>query len=211
MGTSKLMGERLMTATDAVQRGKAPIFVSTRFGNVLGSRGSVIPLFIRQIAAGGPITLTHPDMTRFIMTLRDAVRLVMNSVFLAEGGEVFVTKMPVVRIEDLAQVMRQELAPRFGYRPEDVPIEVVGLKPGEKLYEELLNEEETRRSVELDDYFVVLPAFKSLYREVDYSYLRSKPVGIEEPYNSAVETPLSREELRQYLQEHQLLDIEEQR
>jgi FlaA1/EpsC-like NDP-sugar epimerase len=210
MGTSKLMGERLMTATNAVQRGKAPIFVSTRFGNVLGSRGSVIPLFKRQIAMGGPITLTDPAMTRFIMTLKDAVRLVMNSVFMAEGGEVFVTKMPVVRIEDLAQIMRQELAPRFGFRPEDVPIEVVGLKPGEKLYEELLNEEETRRSVELDDYFVVLPAFKSLYREVDYSYLGSKPVGIEKPYNSAVETPLSYEELRGYLLEHQLLDIEVQ-
>jgi FlaA1/EpsC-like NDP-sugar epimerase len=135
----------------------------------------------------------------------------MNSVFMAEGGEVFVTKMPVVRIEDLARVMRQELAPRFGFKPEDVPIEVVGLKPGEKLYEELLNEEETRRSVELDDYFVVLPAFKSLYREVEYSYLGAKPVGIEEPYNSAVETPLSYEELRGYLIEHNLLDIEEQR
>ena len=208
MGTSKLMGERLMTATNARQRGSTPIFASTRFGNVLGSRGSVIPLFKRQIAMGGPLTLTDPDMTRFIMTLKDAVRLVMNSVFMAEGGEVFVTKMPVVRIEDLAHVMREELAPRHGLNSEDIPIEVVGLKPGEKLYEELLNEEETRRAVDLDDYYVVLPAFKSLYRKLDYTYLNASPVGIEKPYNSRVETALSREELRNYLIDHQLLDIE---
>ena len=78
MGTSKLMGERLMTAANAHRRGIGPIFASTRFGNVLGSRGSVIPLFQRQIQQGGPITLTDPEMTRFIMTLREAVRLVME-------------------------------------------------------------------------------------------------------------------------------------
>lgn len=210
MGTSKLMGERLMTATHAFQRGEAPIFASTRFGNVLGSRGSVLPLFKRQIAAGGPLTITHPAMTRFIMTLKGAVRLVMNSVFIAEGGEVFVTKMPAVRIEDLAYVMREELGRHYGYRPNDIPIEVIGVKPGEKLYEELLNEEETRRSVELDDYYVVLPAFKALYKEVTYSYLGSNPAGIEKSYNSAVEKPLSRDQLRAYLIEHNLMETEEQ-
>ncbi|MCB0107427.1 MAG: polysaccharide biosynthesis protein, partial [Caldilineaceae bacterium] len=95
MGTSKLMGERLMTAANATRRGDFPIFASTRFGNVLGSRGSVIPLFKRQIEQGGPVTLTDERMTRFIMTLEEAVQLVMESTFLARGGEVFVTKMPV--------------------------------------------------------------------------------------------------------------------
>ena len=85
MGTSKLMGERLITSANAVRHNGKPIFASTRFGNVLGSRGSVIPLFARQIAGGGPVTLTDPQMTRFIMTLQDAVRLVMDSVFLACG------------------------------------------------------------------------------------------------------------------------------
>ena len=111
MGTSKLMGERLMTAANAHRRAGGPIFASTRFGNVLGSRGSVIPLFMRQISRGGPVTLTDPEMTRFIMTLREAVHLVMESTFLARGGEVFVTKMPIARIQDLAKVMVKTLAP----------------------------------------------------------------------------------------------------
>lgn len=206
MGTSKLMGERLITAANASRRGETPVFVSTRFGNVLGSRGSVIPLFMRQIAAGGPVTLTDPDMTRFIMTLREAVRLVMESAALARGGEAFVTKMPVARIEDLARVMIEECAAGFGRRPEDIEVRVIGTKPGEKLYEELMNTEETRRAIELERYFVVKPAFKSLHHEVDYTYPGMRPDVVENPYNSAVEPALSREQLRTYLRNTDLLD-----
>ncbi len=210
MGTSKLMGERLITAANALRYdANDPIFASTRFGNVLGSRGSVIPLFRKQIAAGGPVTLTHPEMTRFIMTLKEAVHLVMESVFLANGGEVFVTKMPVVRIQDLAQVMIEELAPRAGYKPEDIEVKVIGQKSGEKLYEELMNDEETRRTAELEKYFVVTPAFDCVYEEISYSYPDMGEIGIEEPYNSAHATPLSVEELRTYLIEHNLLEEEE--
>lgn len=205
MGTSKLMGERLMTAANAMRRGHGPIFASTRFGNVLGSRGSVIPLFRRQIAQGGPVTLTDRRMTRFIMTLKAAVRLVMDSTFLAHGGEVFVTKMPVARIEDLASVMIQELAPDYGFAPMDITTEVIGSKPGEKLYEELMNDEETRRTVELPNYFVVLPAFKSVYENIDYAYPNMGELGVDRPYNSSVEPALDQEALRQYLKEHGLL------
>ena len=122
---------------------------------MLGSRGSVIPLFQRQIADGGPVTITDRAMTRFIMTLEEAVRLVLGSAFLARGGEVFVTKMPVLRIADLATAMINGLAPRHGYRPGDIAIEIIGTRPGEKLYEELLNDEETRRTIETDDYFII--------------------------------------------------------
>lgn len=198
MGTSKLMGERLMSAADGYRRDARPVFASTRFGNVLGSRGSVIPLFRRQIAAGGPVTLTHPGMTRFIMTLAEAVRLVTESTFLARGGEVFVTKMPVARISDLAEVMIEELAPKVGRDPGSVRIEVVGAKPGEKMYEELLNDEEIRRVRELPSYFVVLPAF-TLHDSVAYSYPGMLGSSVERPYNSALETPMSREELREFL------------
>lgn len=205
MGTSKLMGERLFTAADLRHRGKEPIFASTRFGNVLGSRGSVIPLFHRQIQAGGPVTLTDPDMTRFIMTLEEAVRLVMDSVFLARGGEVFVTKMPVVRIQDLAEVMVEELAPEYGHDPADVAVQVVGSRPGEKLYEELLNEEEVRRAVEYDRYFIVNPAVPPVPDEPVQPSLPEGAVPVTRAYNSAGETPMSREELRAYLRSHGLL------
>ncbi len=205
MGTSKLMGERLMTAANALRKGDGPIFASTRFGNVLGSRGSVIPLFNQQIAKGGPVTLTDPLMTRFIMTLQEAVKLVMDSTFLACGGEVFVTKMPVVRIADLAKVMIEELAPRHGYTPDEIEVKVIGSKPGEKLYEELLNDEETRRTVELPRFFVVQPAFKAVYKTIDYVYPKMRQAGVDRPYNSSVEPAMTIPKLQDFLLAHQLL------
>lgn len=206
MGTSKLMGERLMTAADAHQRGKGTIFASTRFGNVLGSRGSVIPIFQQQIAEGGPLTLTDPEMTRFIMTLSQAVRLVMESTFMAKGGEVFVTKMPVVRIIDLARAMINILAPQYGYAPDEIDMVEIGSKPGEKLYEELMNDEEVRRTVELERYFAVLPAFRSVYEDVNYDYADMYDTDVTNPYNSSVEETMSLDEVHQYLLEHKVLE-----
>jgi FlaA1/EpsC-like NDP-sugar epimerase len=206
MGTTKLMGERLVTAANAHRRQQhETVFASTRFGNILGSRGSVIPLFKRQIAKGGPVTVTDNAMTRFIMTLHDAVSLVLESTFMARGGEVFVTKMPVIRVVDLAAVMIEELAPRHGLRPSDIPVEIIGSKPGEKMYEELMNEEEVRRTIELERFFVVLPAFKGIYQNIDYDYGR---IGgeVSRPYNSAVEAPMSREALRTYLIDNGLFE-----
>ncbi len=206
MGTSKLMGERLITAANSLRRGGGPVYASTRFGNVLGSRGSVIPLFRRQIVAGGPVTLTDSAMTRFIMTLEEAVKLVLETVFLAKGGEVFVTKMHVVRIEDLAEIMIEEMAARCGHDPKRIEVKIIGLKSGEKLYEELMNEEETRRTIEFNNYFVILPAFKSVYENIEYTCEGTKEgTGIGRPYNSAVETAMDREMLRTYLNLHQLL------
>lgn len=199
MGTSKLMGERLMTAANALRRSHRPVFAASRFGNVLGSRGSVVPLFAQQIARGGPVTLTHPEMTRFIMTLSGAVKLVMEAVFLAQGGEVFVTKMPVARIQDLASVMIAEMAPRWGHRPQDIPIETIGTIPGEKLYEELMNQEETRRTIELERYFVVLPALRAVYNQSGDSYADSQSAYRGEAYNSSNVTPMTPAELRAYM------------
>lgn len=211
MGTTKLMGERLITAANAHGRRGGTIFASTRFGNVLGSRGSVIPLFRRQIENGGPVTLTDPEMTRFIMTLQDAVRLVMDSVFLAQGGEVFVTKMPIARIEDLAKLMIGELASCHGHDPESIRIATIGCKPGEKLYEELMNGEETRRTIELSKYFVVVPAFTSVYEEIRYDYEGVLRRGVENPYNSSVEASLSMDQLHDYLRNSGLLSSGEKK
>jgi len=205
MGTSKLMGERLMTAANSNMRDTGSIFASTRFGNVLGSRGSVIPIFREQIRQGGPITLTDPDMTRFIMSIKEAVRLVIDSAAFARGGEVFVTKMPVSRIEDLADVMIEELATFYGHNPEDLSINVIGTKPGEKMYEELMSGEETRRAWELERYFVILPAFTSPYRNVVYRYQDLKSKLVTNPYHSANEKPLAKVELRAFLKENNLI------
>lgn len=205
MGTSKLMGERLMTAANSNQRQGNTIFAATRFGNVLGSRGSVIPIFREQIRRGGPVTLTASEMTRFIMSIQEAVRLVVDSAMLACGGEVFVTKMPIIRILDLAKVMIRKLAPVYGHDPDDIKTKVIGIKPGEKMYEELMSHEETRRSLELERYFVVMPAFTALYRNITYQYEGVRSETVDNPYNSANEKPLNHETLSRFLIENNLL------
>ncbi|MBW2455345.1 MAG: SDR family NAD(P)-dependent oxidoreductase, partial [Deltaproteobacteria bacterium] len=195
MGTSKLMGERLMTGASAACRDGGPVFASCRFGNVVGSHGSVVPLFRQQIEAGGPVTVTDPTMTRFIMSRQQAAQLVLDSTLLAKGGEAFVTKMPVICIADLAAVMVDELAPQAGYDPKAIPIEIIGPRPGEKMYEELMNSEELRRLVELERYYVVLPAFRALHREIDYRYDGMREVQGDRPYTSLRESPMTRDEI----------------
>jgi len=209
MGTSKLMGERLITAANSNLRTQGPVFTSARFGNVLGSRGSVIPIFSDQIRRGGPVTVTDREMTRFIMSIEEAVQLIINAGELSRGGEVFVTKMPAIRIKDLAEVMIRELAPGYGRKPEDIKIQIIGHKAGEKMYEELMNIEETRRSWELERYFVVLPAFTDLYREIVYEYPDIKSREVTRSYQSDNEEPLSKDQLAAFLKENNILTYPE--
>jgi FlaA1/EpsC-like NDP-sugar epimerase len=199
MGTTKLMGERLMTAANSSKRENGPIFTSTRFGNVLGSNGSVVPIFRNQIENGGPVTLTDKNMTRFVMSVEEAVELVLNSVIEAKGGEVFVTKMPVMRIEDLAIAMIQELC------AEEMEIDEIGSKPGEKLYEELMSDEETRRTIELDQFFSVLPAFRGIYNDINYNYSTIVSELVEDPYVSERQISLTIKEVKDFLRDNKLL------
>jgi FlaA1/EpsC-like NDP-sugar epimerase len=114
--------------------------------------------------------------------------------------------MPVARVADIAAVMIETLSPQYGHRPSDIALQVVGTKPGEKMYEELMNEEEVRRTLELKRFFAVLPAFQSIYQSIKYEYEGHIGGEVTNPYNSAVEPALSTGELRTYLQDNGLLD-----
>lgn len=194
-----------MTAANSNKRGKGPIFTSTRFGNVLGSNGSVIPIFHRQIAKGGPLTLTHKEMTRFVMSIQESVRLVLASAEEAKGGEVFVTKMPVVRINDLATAMIEEITPIYNKKPEDIEIIEIGTKPGEKLYEELMSLEETRRTIELEQFFSIMPAFRGIYHDINYNYPTISTTIVTDPYVSEQQQPLTVTEIKKFLKDNALL------
>ncbi|MFW6014459.1 MAG: polysaccharide biosynthesis protein [Candidatus Nanoarchaeia archaeon] len=205
MGTSKLMGERIVTATNSRKHGQKTIFCSTRFGNVIGSRGSVFLVFKKQIKRGGPITLTDRKMSRFVMTIPESVKLILEASVMAEGGEVFVTKMPVMRIEDLAYAMRDIFAPVYGYKPEDIEIEETGSKPGEKLYEELMSDEEIKRAYEYDRLFSILPAFRAEYEKIPYNHTQNGKK-VNKAYNSANEEPFSIDDIKDYLKKHKLVE-----
>lgn len=202
MGTSKLMGERLVTAANNYAKGADIAFSSTRFGNVLASRGSVIQAFYQQIKGGGPIRLTAEEMTRFIMTIEESVRLVLAAGRLARGGEIFVPKMQVIRIIDLAKVMIEMFAPKFGFDPKDIDIKVVGARPGEKYYEELMTGEEATRAIELEDLFSILPSFTPLYKDIEYNYSGKTWERVEDAYDSENQPCLGLDELKRYLQEN---------
>lgn len=198
MGATKLLAEKLMTAANYYKGGRDCIFSSVRFGNVIGSRGSVIPLFYEQIKSGGPITITEPTMTRFMMSISQAIELMFRSVEIAQGGEVFIFKMPVINIADLAAVLIEELAPRYGNRPEDIGIEIIGIKPGEKMYEELMTEDEAARSLEREDMFIITPEIENTLFNFDESAYNAVPIRSKD-YVSRDVKPLTKDEIKAIL------------
>src|SRR4051794_13615253 len=146
MGASKLLAEKLVSAATNYRGPRATRFASVRFGNVLGSRGSALELFFRQIAAGGPVTVTDPEMTRFVMSTDRAVELAIRAAEVARGGEVFVFKMPAARLADLVAAAMAVVAPAHGLDPAAIATESIEPRPGEKPYEELMTEDESRRA-----------------------------------------------------------------
>jgi len=203
MGASKLLGERL--ALSANRRNGITLITCTRFGNVAGSRGSVLPLFREQIIKQGRLTLTSAAMTRFFMTQALAVRLVIESLIHAKGGDVFIPKMSAVAITDLATVMIRLLAPVGGRLAEEVQIDVTGPRPGEKLYEELLSEDEADRAISVGAYLIVPPQQgKGRGETATYPGLGSQ-TRPRQSYASNRELPLTQSEIEAFLKDNALL------
>ncbi|WP_068776165.1 nucleoside-diphosphate sugar epimerase/dehydratase [Paenibacillus sp. FJAT-26967] len=175
MGTTKRIAEMLVQSLNATS---TTVFAAVRFGNVLGSRGSVIPRFKQQIRSGGPVTVTHPDMIRYFMTIPEAVQLVIQAGAIAKGGEVFILDMGApVKISDLAR----DLIRLSGFEPEvDIQIEYSGVRPGEKLFEELLTSEEGISSTKHNRIFIGKPT--SLQRSyLEFEIKKLDKVMKEEP------------------------------
>ena len=153
MGATKLLGEKIIA--NAAISGEKTRFCSVRFGNVLGSVGSVIPVFEKQIREGDTITVTSKEMTRFFMGVDDAVKLVLEAASLARLGEIFILKMRPLKIIDLAEGIVEELAPRHGKNPKNMKYKVIGLRPGEKIHEPLITTEESKYMTEERGMFVL--------------------------------------------------------
>lgn len=197
MGASKLLAEKLVTAAANYRGAHATTFASVRFGNVLGSRGSAIELFAAQIAAGGPVTVTDPEMTRFVMSTEEAVRLCLEAAGRALGGEVFVFKMPAARLGDLVAAAIEVLAPRHGRDPRTIETVRIAPRAGEKTYEELMTEEESGRARDVGEMYAVLPSIEVLPAVRDaYSAADPAPVGA---YRSEAAELLSRAEVEALL------------
>lgn len=198
-GASKLLGEKMIIAANLSKGPSETRFSAVRFGNVMGSRGSVLPRFIKQLGQNNEITVTKTDMTRFIMFPQDAVELLIKATEMAVGGEVFVLKMMPIRLGDLAELVLENYRERY---PNAKMVEI-GLFEGEKLYEELLSLEEIERTVDVGDLFMIIPSYRELSAnfKMDYDHLGHIEKG---EINSKEAQPLSKEELRHLLEEHNL-------
>jgi FlaA1/EpsC-like NDP-sugar epimerase len=192
MGATKLLSERLVTAANTYKGSRDTRFGCVRFGNVLGSAGSVVSTFMDQIRQGGPITVTNPEMTRFIMPIDGAAELVLTAHERLTSGEVFVLKMNALRIGDLAETMIEQYAPEFGHDPERIDIDVVGARPAERIHEKLISADESVNARELERLFVILPHIDIQgYDPADYSDARS----VDGEYTSADREPLEKDEI----------------
>jgi FlaA1/EpsC-like NDP-sugar epimerase len=195
MGATKLLAERLSVSANYSQ-GSDTIFTSVRFGNVLGSRGSVIPLFKKQILENRRITITNKDMTRFMMSIKDAASLLLEAGRIAKGGEVFVLKMPVMRLSDIAEIVIEETCSKYGIDPSTVRVDEIGLRVGEKMFEELMTIEESEYAYEYAKmYSIVSPFMHGRTCEISNSCEKA-PIQV---YSSHDKKPLEKEAVRKLI------------
>lgn len=196
MGATKLLAERLVISSNSYRGKRKTALACVRFGNVLDSKGSVIPIFRRQIEMGGPVTVTDPDMTRFVMSVSDAVDLMLYATRISAGGELFIFKMPAFRLIDLAQVMIEQLSGNYEIDPKNVSIKIIGKRAGESLHEELLTSEEAARVIDEEKLMIVKP---------NVSEDNGPRQITKEVYNSENADKLSKKQLEELLRANQVI------
>lgn len=205
MGVSKLMGEKLMISGNYYRGDHNIRFSSVRFGNVIGSNGSVIDLWKKQIEKNREITVTEPDMMRYILPNAKAVDLVLKAATINKGGEVFLFKMPAVKLKDLADAFVEKYTAKLGINPNSIKRKIIGLKPGEKMYEELMTEEESYRCLETDDMYIILPQIKELFvKNHEFAFSNAKKAG-KRQYTSDDTKLLTKKQIKSILTEENLL------
>jgi UDP-N-acetylglucosamine 4,6-dehydratase/5-epimerase len=192
MGISKAMMEKVMVATSRNLEGSGTVICGTRYGNVMASRGSVIPLFVEQVLAGQPITITDPAMTRFMMTLEEAVDLVLYAFTHGSNGDIFVQKAPAATVRDLATAILALM------KRDQHPVREIGTRHGEKHYEVLLSREEFARADDLGDYYRIAPDARDL-NYAKFVEQGEKKITTAEEYNSHNTRRLDVEGMKQLL------------
>jgi UDP-N-acetylglucosamine 4,6-dehydratase/5-epimerase len=178
MGATKLVAERLTIAANAYSTSTK--FSCVRFGNVLNSRGSVVPLFKKQILGGGPLTITNPAMTRFIMTISQAVDLILDCARETEGDDIFILKMPSIKIQDLALAMINYCHEAYG-SPKNIPLKIIGIRAGEKISEELISHDELGKLEDHGNYFVIKRNKSETPGFLNFSYSSDKETALSLP------------------------------
>src|SRR3989339_206394 len=191
MGISKAMAEKLMVAKSRMQREGETVFCATRYGNVMASRGSVIPLFVSQIKEGKPLTVTDPNMTRFLMSLEDSVDLVLYAYEHGQQGDIFVQKAPASTVADLAQALKELFK-------KDNPVREIGTRHGEKLYESLISREEMAKAEDLGDYYRI-PADNRDLNYAQYFSEGEEKISHQDDYTSHNTERLNVEQVKQLL------------
>lgn len=191
MGISKAMAEKLMVAKSRTQQNGETIFCATRYGNVMASRGSVIPLFVSQIKEGKRLTITDPNMTRFLMSLEDSVDLVIYAFQNGQQGDIFVQKAPASTVADLAQAIKEILK-------SECVVDIIGTRHGEKLYESLISREEMAKAIDMKNYYRI-PADNRDLNYAQFTCEGEKKISNEEDYTSHNTTRLSVPEVRDLL------------
>ncbi len=196
LGSTKLLSEKLIAA-EAFHNKSKTIFSSVRFGNVLHTRGSIIPRIENQIKNGGPITLTDKRMVRFFMTKHQAVELIFQAAEFAKGGETFVLKMPMILLNDLFEMMKETLASKYNFKSSSIKTKIIGIRPGEKIIEYLLTDFEMEHVLETKKFFI-MPSMFTPIESRKYTNA-TKPTNLKNYFKNL--KPISKNEIKKMLKE----------